>query len=73
MLAILKKEFFPYHFREVIAKKEVDYHITNQLNGKIVISQDGCLGHNVSSMENVKFDVKIHDPSGTKLKKFEIP
>jgi len=50
--------------REEIASNRTDYEITKQLNGEIAIHQPSSKGKNVSSKENVKFEVKMHDPSG---------
>jgi hypothetical protein len=53
-----------YFFREEIASNRIDYRITKQLNGDIAIHQPSLRGNNVSSKENVMFEVKLHDPSG---------
>lgn len=51
-------------FREEIAMSNVKFRITKQLNGDIVIRQKEAKGHIVSSMENVEFEINLHDPSG---------
>jgi hypothetical protein len=56
-------------FREEIAMSSVKFRITKQLNGEIMIRQKEAKGNIVSSMENVEFEINLHDPSGNKVSK----
>ena len=53
-------------FREEIATSSVKFRITKQLNGDIAIRQKEAKGRVVSSLENVEFEINLHDPSGKK-------
>ncbi len=60
-------------FREEIAMSSVKFRITKQLNGEIMIRQKEAKGNIVSSMENVEFEINLHDPSGNKAPELTSP